>query len=139
VQVTPANVHDSQVLGQLLHGQEEEVHGDKAYVGQEATIRQKAPKARNCILQRASRGHPLSAWQKKWNQLQNAIRAKVEHVFGTLKHRFGWRKVRFRGLVKNAEYAYAAAACVNIYHHRRRLLEYLGKSLGRAGAAFCFG
>jgi IS5 family transposase len=55
------------------------------------------------------------------------------------KDRFGWRKVRFRGLVKNAEYAYAAAACVNIYHHRRRLLEYLGKSLGRAGAAFCFG
>ena len=83
MQGTPANVHDSQVLGQLLHGQEEEVHGDKAYVGQEATIRQKAPKARNCLLQRASRGHPLSAWQKKWNPLQNAIRAKVEHVFGT--------------------------------------------------------
>jgi hypothetical protein len=60
-----------------------EPRGDTAYVGQEATIRQKAPKARNCILQRASRGHPLSAWQKKWNQLQNAIRAKGEHVFGT--------------------------------------------------------
>jgi len=58
---------------------------------------------------------------------------------GTLKHRFGWRKVWFRGLVKNAEYAYAAAACVNIYHHRRRLLEYVQQSLGRTVPAFCFG
>jgi len=38
MQVTLANVHDSQAPGQLLHGQEEEVHGDKASVGQEATI-----------------------------------------------------------------------------------------------------
>ena len=79
----PANVHDSVVFGQLLHSPEEEMHGDKAYVGQEATIQEKAPKARSCILQQASRGHPLSAWQEKWNQRQNTIRAKVEPVFGT--------------------------------------------------------
>jgi len=138
LEVTPANVHDSQVVGQLLHGQEEEVYGDKAYVGQEATLQQKAPKARSCILHRASRGRPLSAWQQRWNRLQNAVRAKVEHVFGTLKHRFGWRKVRFRGLAKNAQYAYAAAACVNIYHHRKTLLEYLWGSSGSPPAAFAF-
>jgi IS5 family transposase len=31
--VTAANVHDSQVVGQLLHGQERAAYGDKAYVG----------------------------------------------------------------------------------------------------------
>ena len=61
-----------------------EPRGDTAYVGQEAVIPQEASKARNCLLQRASRGHSLSAWQKKWNRLQNAVRAKGEHVFGTV-------------------------------------------------------
>ena len=65
MQIPPANVHDSGVFGQLLHSQEEEMHGDKAYVGQEATIQQKAPKARSCILQRGVAGDILSRPSKR--------------------------------------------------------------------------
>ena len=42
---TPANVHDSRVLPDLLHGKETRVWGDSAYRGQTAAIRGKAPSA----------------------------------------------------------------------------------------------
>ena len=47
VAVTPANVADSKVLPELLHGGETRVWGDQAYRGQRAVIRQKAPRARD--------------------------------------------------------------------------------------------
>src|SRR3989304_2153566 len=39
VAATPANVHDAQVLGDLLHGEETRVWGDQAYRGQSDAIR----------------------------------------------------------------------------------------------------
>jgi IS5 family transposase len=47
VAATAANVADSRVLPQLLHGRETRVWGDQAYRGQRAVIRQHAPKARD--------------------------------------------------------------------------------------------
>jgi hypothetical protein len=43
----PANVADSTVLPELLHGNETRVWGDQAYRGQRVVIRQHAPKARD--------------------------------------------------------------------------------------------
>ena len=43
VVATPANVADSRVPPQLLHGRETRVWGDQAYRGQRAVIRQHAP------------------------------------------------------------------------------------------------
>jgi IS5 family transposase len=45
VVATPANVADSQVLSDLLHGEETRVWGDQAYRGQAAVIKKYAPKA----------------------------------------------------------------------------------------------
>jgi transposase, IS5 family len=47
VVATPANVADSTVLPELLHGQETRVWGGQAYRGQRAVIREHAPKARD--------------------------------------------------------------------------------------------
>ena len=46
VVATPANVHDSQVLDLLLHGNETRVWGDSAYTGQKDRLARAAPKAR---------------------------------------------------------------------------------------------
>ncbi len=46
-----------------------------------------------------------------------------------MKHIFGWRKVRFRGIEKNWQYALGVAAAVNIYLHRRTLLRALAPSI----------
>jgi IS5 family transposase len=43
VAATAANVHDSQVLPELLHGQETRVWGDAAYSGQRDVIQQHVP------------------------------------------------------------------------------------------------
>ena len=45
VVATPANVHDSVCLPELLHGEEIRVWGDSAYQGQSEVIRKHAPKA----------------------------------------------------------------------------------------------
>ncbi len=45
VVATPANVADSAVLPDLLHGNETRVWGDQAYRGQRAVIRRQAPRA----------------------------------------------------------------------------------------------
>lgn len=47
VVVTSANVHDSQRLSDLLHGEERRVYDDAAYTGQKKRIKEKAPKARD--------------------------------------------------------------------------------------------
>src|ERR1700741_3901979 len=47
VVATPANVADSPLLPELLHGEETRVWGDQAYRGQRAVIREHAPKARD--------------------------------------------------------------------------------------------
>src|ERR1700746_686459 len=52
VVATPANVADSTVLPDPLHGQETRVWGDQAYRGQRAVIRQHAPKAQDFINRR---------------------------------------------------------------------------------------
>ena len=52
VVATPANVADSMVLPDLLHGQETRVWGDQAYRGQRAVIRQHAPKAQDFVNRR---------------------------------------------------------------------------------------
>jgi IS5 family transposase len=49
---TPANVADSAVLPDLLHGRETRVWGDQAYRGQTAIIRQNAPRASDFINRR---------------------------------------------------------------------------------------
>jgi IS5 family transposase len=49
---TAANVADSAVLPDLLHGDETRVWGDQAYRGQTEVIRECAPQAQDCTLRR---------------------------------------------------------------------------------------
>lgn len=53
VAATAANVHDSQMLPRLLHGQETRVWGDAAYSGQRAVLQQHAPEAQSFIQTKA--------------------------------------------------------------------------------------
>jgi IS5 family transposase len=47
------------------------------------------------------------------NRTKNRTRDRVEHVFHVLKREFGFAKVRYRGLMKNANRALTALALVN--------------------------
>ena len=49
------------------------------------------------------------------------MRARVEHVFAVVKRLWGFTKVRYRGLQKNATRAFTALALANIYLCRGHL------------------
>jgi IS5 family transposase len=121
VVATSGNVHDGHVLPQLLHGQERRVWGDAAYVGQTEVIQRVAPNARD-LTQRRGRGYKyLSELQRHINQQRSRIRARVEHAIGVIKRIFGFAKVRYRGLAKNGNRLFVAAALSNLYMVRRQL------------------
>jgi transposase, IS5 family len=50
------------------------------------------------------------------------VRSKVEHPFLTLKRIWGFAKVRYRGLAKNANRAYAMLALINVSKWARPLI-----------------
>lgn len=123
VATTAANVHDSRVLGDLLHGDETRVWGDSAYTGQGNVIRERAPKAQDFTNKKGCRNRPLSKEDKAKNRTKSKVRAKVEHPFLVLKRIFGFNKVRYRGLDKNANRLFVACGLVNLYMARRQLLR----------------
>ena len=121
VVATAANVADSKVLPELLHGEEKVVWGDQAYQGQATTLAEHAPRAEDRICRRWR--SKLQVWpgQREKNRLYSKVRSRVEHVFGTLKLRFGFVKVRYRGLAKNLNRLQVSFALVNLVTAQKHL------------------
>ena len=103
-----------------------------------AVIEPHYPKAGNgrrpIGLERMLRIHLLQHWfnladnaveeaKKAKNRNKSKIRARVEHVFAVVKRLWGFDKVRYRGLAKNATRAFVALAMANIYLARGALLQ----------------
>jgi IS5 family transposase len=121
--VTAANVHDKHPLPDLLHGNERRVYGDSAYASQQDLIASKAPHAKDFTNDRV-RNHlgEVDETRRSKNRNKSRIRARVEHVFGVVKRLWGFSKVRYRGLAKNATRAFTALALANIYLARGPLM-----------------
>ena len=62
-----------------------------------------------------------SAREQAKNRTKASVRAKVEHPFGVVKHLWGYRKVRYDGLVKNSGQIFTLFMLSNIYRARRSL------------------
>lgn len=123
VVATAANVHDSVVLGDLLHGEETRVWGDSAYTGKGDVIAENAPAAKDFTNRKGSRHVALSDEERIRNRHKSQVRAKVEHVFGVMKGRFGFTKVRYKGLEKNAHHLFVSCALVNLVMAKKTLLR----------------
>ena len=123
VAASAANVHDSLALPVLLHGKETCVWGDSAYQGQGAVIHERAPRARDMTHRRYRYRGRIDVIEQRKNRHKSHVRAKVEHPFLVLKRLFGFAKVRYRGIAKNAQRLYVACALVNIFQMRRPLLR----------------
>lgn len=120
--VTAANVHDKHPLPDLLHGDEQRVYGDSAYASQKELIESKAPQARDFTNQRVRKGGEIDEAERSKNRNKSKVRARVEHVFAVVKRLWGFAKVRYRGLAKNATRSFVALGLANIYLARRRLM-----------------
>jgi transposase, IS5 family len=123
VVATPANVADGNMLGELLHGKETHVWGDAAYSGRTERIRAKAPMARD-FTQRRGRGYRyLSEYDRFINRARSRVRARVEHTIGVIKRVFGFAKVRYRGIAKNAHRLFVTCALANLFIARHHLFR----------------
>ena len=123
VVATSANVHDSVVVGNLLHGNETRIWGDSAYTGKKKSMTAVAPNAQDFTNRKGFKNHPLSDEEKSKNRNKSKVRAKVEHPFGVMKRRFGFAKVRYRGLAKNTHHLFVSCALVNLVMAGKRLLK----------------
>ena len=123
LETSTASLHDSQKAEALLHGEEKELYGDKAYADEtrRKTYRSKGVKWRVCL--KAKRGRKLSEREERWNKSRNRVRARVEHGFGVVKQLWGYRKVRYRGLYKNTCQLFSLFLLSNLYRARRQLMN----------------
>ena len=89
-----ANVHDSQVLPELLHGQETRVWGDAAYSGQRDVIRQHAPRAKSFVQAKAHRHQPLRETEPARNRTKSNMRSwsSSKSLDGPKSGIVGWRR-----------------------------------------------
>jgi transposase, IS5 family len=123
VVVTAANVADSRVLPELLHGEERKVWGDQAYRGQGEAIHEAAPQAQDLTHQRYRYKDRVDEVERAKNRTKSHIRSRVEHVFAVIKLKFGYAKVRYRGIKKNANQVFTLCALSNLFLSRRKLLQ----------------
>lgn len=126
VVATAANVADSQVLADLLHGQETRVWGDQAYRGQGAVIKKHAPKAKDFTHRRYRHRGRVDEAERARNRRKSKVRAKVEHAIGVVKRVFAFTKVRYRGLEKNAHRLFVTCALANLFMARHHLMRRQG-------------
>lgn len=71
--------------------------------------------------EKGRRNNLLDEAAKARNCAKSKVRAKVEHVFGVRKRVFGFTRVRYRGLTKNAHALCVLCALTNQYLARWQL------------------
>src|SRR5207248_6429109 len=123
VVATPANVADSTVLPELLHGHETRVWGDQAYRGQRTVIREHAPKAQDFTNRRYRHRGIVDDVERGKNRTKSRVRARVEHSIGVIKRVFGFATARYRGLEKNKHRLLVTCALANLFMARGHLLR----------------
>ena len=100
--VTPANIHDSQMLPCLLDPENEHdyVWADSAYSGECFEDLLSLGGFESLIHEKGARNNPLSEAVKELNRVKSAIRACVEHVFGCMTMSMGGKMTRKIGLAR---------------------------------------
>jgi len=121
--VTNAAVHDSKVMDELLHGKETSVYGDKAYSGKERQIDYEEAGIKWQVHRKANRGQRLTPEDETYNHEQSRVRSRGEHAFRVIKHLWNYRKVRYKGLYKNAVQVFSLFTLANLYLVRHELRE----------------
>jgi IS5 family transposase len=121
VVVTDAAVHDSQVMDELLHGEEQAVYGDRAYTSEKKKKEYEDKGIKWCVNRKACRHYQINPEDVEYNHKQSQVRAKGEHVFLVVKHLWRYQKVRYKGLFKNATQVFSLFALANLYLVRREL------------------
>lgn len=116
---TTAKVSDREMFPDLIHGDEKAYFGDKGYVSDRDKHYARDAGIYWGVLEKRKPGRQLSQKQRRHNRRLSSIRSKVEHPFQVIKHLWGYRKTRYRGLPKNRSQFYTLAVLFNLYRVRK--------------------
>jgi transposase, IS5 family len=112
--MTPANVNDTVPADQLICGDEAALYGDQAYTSAPRRADLRARGIKDRMMHRANKHHPLTPRQVRHNTAIGRRRAPVEQVFAKLKRLYGWTRVRYRGLARNAVHLALLCTALNL-------------------------
>jgi len=99
---TPANVHDSQAMEEVLSGDEKSIWADKAYPNNKHKRIARKMGIYYGILDKKRRGGKLSNKQQKRNRQKSSVRAAVEHPFAFMRKKLKMRLASAKNQVRNA-------------------------------------
>ena len=122
VAVTPANAHDATLMDECLHGQEKVIYGDKAYVSERRKAQAEAQGWNGVCCARQPESESLTVQTNPSTKRVTEPGPRWSTPSGVIKHLWGYRKTRYRGLSKNAAQVYTLAALANFYLARDSLL-----------------
>lgn len=124
VEITTAKVADGVMTDALLHGEERVVLGDRAYTRKDRNLAAECQEGEPvwAFPFKRQKGADLPVEQALHNRMLAPLRAAVEHPFRIVKRQFGYTRVRYRGLFKNAQQLYLLFALGNLYHVREALM-----------------
>jgi len=115
LKLTGANVNDTVPAEEMICWDEKAVYADKGYAKRDRSRRLRQAGIKPRIMHKSwGGGPPLTAWQKRHNQLISPIRAAVEGVFATLKRWYGFSRVRYKGLHRNGSHLFLLGAAYNM-------------------------
>lgn len=112
--LTPANVSDKTPFLDLVQGDEQAVYADRGYDGWWYKAELARRGIADGIMAASYWRRPLDAAGHARNRVIGRIRAPVEHSFAILKRWYGYRRVRYRSLVRNALQLQLLALALNL-------------------------
>ena len=96
VEMTSADLHDSQRGLAMIQSDEQAYYGDKAYDSEALRNALKDKGIDDEIAYKGKRGKAQPDWQKSFNKTASSVRVGVERANATMKNWYGMAKVRYR-------------------------------------------
>ena len=120
-EVTPANVHDSEMIGKLVDKKDrgQKLYADSAYRSEKIERELKSKQVKSMVHEKGYRNKPLTQAQQKRNRRKSKVRARVEHIFGFMTNSMNRMYIRCRNFVR----AQATIGLMNITYNLFRLAQ----------------
>ncbi len=117
--VTSAEVHDSNVFEEILsENTSKDVWADSAYRSEEHELILDAMGYRSRVNKKRVRNKPLTEKEIKANTKKSKVRARVEHIFGSMTNEQGGLNFKVIGLARNA----VKIGMMNVVYNMRRFV-----------------
>jgi transposase, IS5 family len=119
---TTANIHDSEMLEELLDKKEDggqPVHADSAYRSEALEQVCHSKNIESQIHEKGYRNKPLTKRQQQSNKKKSKTRARVEHIFGFMTNTMNEMYLRYRNFVRNK----AGIGLMNLTYNLFRLVQ----------------